>query len=134
MMPKTSPFEPAPHTVKLAVLLAGLEVALVALSAVIGIFASSDMGAALPIGLFFLLVAASLALGIVFLWKRRRAGRSLILVWQLFAVIIGVQTALGGAVAGGIVTAAVGGALILLLFAPSTATYLEAGEGTSARS
>lgn len=119
--------ETAPVAVKAALVVAGGQALAVTVLAFMGLLASSDRSVSLPLFIFFLMVAASLLAGIFALAKKRPFGRSLVLVWQLFALIIGVQSALSGFLIYGLVMAVTGGFTLLLLFSRSTLDYLASG-------
>lgn len=122
--------ETAPVAVKAALVVAGGQALAVTVLAFMGLLASSDRSVSLPLFIFFLMVAASLLAGIFALAKKRPFGRSLVLVWQLFALIIGVQSALSGILIYGLVMAVTGGFTLLLLFSRSTLDYLASGPET----
>lgn len=119
--------ETAPAAVKAVLGVAGGQALAVLALAFMGLLASSDRSVSLPLFIFFLMVAASLLVGIFALAKKRPFGRSLVLVWQLFALIIGVQSALSGFLIYGLVMAVTGGFTLLLLFSRSTLDYLASG-------
>ena len=81
-------------------------------------------GGASVIASFYFIIALALAVGAVAVWRAQRFGQPLVLVWQLFAVIIGVQTTLGGDYPVGLATVSISGAVILLLFTRSTLEHL----------
>ncbi|WP_237223066.1 hypothetical protein [Rothia nasimurium] len=113
-----------PIPVKILVGLSLLQALYLVVTALIGTFASSDIGGASVIASFYFIIALALAVGAVAVWKAQRFGQPLVLVWQLFAVIIGVQTTLGGDYLVGLATVGISGAVILLLFTRSTLEHL----------
>ncbi len=113
-----------PIPVKILVGLSLLQALYLVVTALIGTFASTDIGGASVIASFYFIIALALAVGAVAVWRAQRFGQPLVLVWQLFAVIIGVQTTLGGDYLVGLVTVGVSGAVILLLFTRSTLEHL----------
>lgn len=113
-----------PGPVKILVGLSLLQALYLAVTALIGTFTSADIGTASVIASFYFIIALALAVGAIAVWKAQRFGQPLVLVWQLFAVIIGVQTALGGDYLLGLATVIISGAVIMLLFTRSTLGYL----------
>lgn len=113
-----------PIPVKILVGLSLLQALYLVVTALIGTFASTDIGGASVIASFYFIIALALAVGAVAVWRAQRFGQPLVLVWQLFAVIIGVQTTLGGDYLVGLVTVGISGAVILLLFTRSTLEHL----------
>lgn len=105
-----------PTAVKLASFLVTAQGLLLVAGSVLGVALSEDKRNSLVLASFYLLIAISLLVGAVAQWKRQRFSRALILVWQLFGVIIGVQVALGGALLQGIAAASVSGIVIILMF------------------
>lgn len=115
---------PVPVPVKILVGLSLLQALYLVVTALVGTFSSADIGGASVIASFYFIIALALAVGAVAVWKAQRFGQPLVLVWQLFAVIIGVQTALGGDYLVGLTTVVISGAVIMLLFTRSTLGYL----------
>lgn len=113
-----------PIPVKILVGLSLLQALYLVVTALIGTFASTDIGGASVIASFYFIIALALAVGAAAVWRAQRFGQPLVLVWQLFAVIIGVQTTLGGDYLVGLVTVGISGAIILLLFTRSTLEHL----------
>ena len=113
-----------PGPVKILVGLSLLQALYLAVTALIGTVTSADIGTASVIASFYFIIALALAVGAIAVWKAQRFGQPLVLVWQLFAVIIGVQTALGGDYLLGLATVIISGAVIMLLFTRSTLGYL----------
>lgn len=113
-----------PVPVKILVGLSLLQALYLVITALIGAFASADIGGASVIASFYFIIALALAVGAVAVWRAQRFGQPLVLVWQLFAVIIGVQTTLGGDYLVGLATVGISGAVILLLFTRSTLEHL----------
>lgn len=113
-----------PGPVKILVGLSLLQALYLAVTALIGTVTSADIGTASVIASFYFIIALALAVGVIAIWKAQRFGQPLVLVWQLFAVIIGVQTALGGDYLLGLATVIISGAVIMLLFTRSTLGYL----------
>lgn len=113
-----------PVPVKILVGLSLLQALYLVVTALIGTFASADIGGASVIASFYFIIALALAVGAVAVWRAQRFGQPLVLVWQLFAVIIGVQTTLGGDYPVGLATVGISGAVILLLFTRSTLEHL----------
>ncbi|WP_237199764.1 hypothetical protein [Rothia nasimurium] len=113
-----------PIPVKILVGLSLLQALYLVVTALIGTFASADIGGASVIASFYFIIALALAVGAVAVWKAQRFGQPLVLVWQLFAVIIGVQTTLGGDYLVGLATVGISGAVILLLFTRPTLEHL----------
>ena len=111
-----------PVPVKILVGLSLLQALYLVVTALIGTFASADIGGASVIASFYFIIALALAVGAVAVWRAQRFGQPL--VWQLFAVIIGVQTTLGGDYPVGLATVSISGAVILLLFTRSTLEHL----------
>lgn len=105
-----------PAAVKLTVSLVALEVLALLFFTVSGVMTADDVRGASVVGSFFLLVAVSLGIGVVALWKHRPFSRALILVWQFFGVVIGAQTALSGAPLYGVSAVLLSGAIIILMF------------------
>lgn len=113
-----------PVPVKILVGLSLLQALYLVVTALIGTFASADIGGSSVIASFYFIIALALAVGAVAVWRAQRFGQPLVLVWQLFAVIIGVQTTLGGDYLVGLATVGISGAVILLLFTRSTLEHL----------
>lgn len=109
---------------KILVGLSLLQALYLAVTALIGTVTSADIGTASVIASFYFIIALALAVGAIAVWKAQRFGQPLVLVWQLFAVIIGVQTALGGDYLLGLATVIISGAVIMMLFTRSTLGYL----------
>lgn len=108
--------QPLPAAVKLTVSLVVLEVLALLFFTVSGVMTANDLRGASVVGSFFLLIALSLVIGVVALWKHRPFSRALILVWQFFGVVIGVQTALSDAPLYGVPVVLLSGAIIILMF------------------
>lgn len=102
--------------VRLTVGLVMLEVLALLIFTVSGVITANDLKGASVVGSFFLLVAISLAVGAVALWKRRPFSRALILVWQFFGLVIGVQAALSGAPLYGVPAVVLSGFIIMVTF------------------
>lgn len=90
----------------------------------LGIMDSADRGTTLVIAAFYLMVTLALAVGAYALLQGRRFGQPLVLVWQLFAFIIGIQTALGGQLLIGAGAVILSGVVILAVCAKSTVDYV----------
>lgn len=75
-------------------------------------------------GIFYLIVAASLFFAAHGIIEGKRFARSMAIVWQLFAVIIGIQMYFAGAALGLVATIA-GGAVLIFLFARGSLNYFE---------
>lgn len=114
----------APLSVKIAVAISLGQVIYLLATTGLGIIASADRGTALVIAAFYLVVTLALAVGAFALLQGRRFGQPLILVWQLFAFIIGIQTAVGGQLFIGAGTAVLSGMVILAVCAKSTVDYV----------
>lgn len=125
----------APHTdqrpreVYLIIALLIIEIVAVGAIATSMVVGAHDAGfgitpATLILVFAFLLIAATIALGGKGLYHGRLFSRALILVWQIFAVIIGTQIAIGGQPMIGIPTIALAGGTIVLLFSSPVLTYL----------
>lgn len=113
-----------PRPVKILVGLSLSQALYLAFRALIGIITSTESGGAVVTASFYFIISLALGVGALAIWRAQRFGQTLVLVWQLFAVIIGIQTALGGDYLVGITAATIGGAVILLLFTRSTLEYL----------
>lgn len=113
-----------PISVKVLACICCVQIVYLVAVAVWGISASAQPGQATVIASFYFLVAAALGVGAGAVWRGQRFGQPLVLVWQLFAVIIGVQTALGGAILEGLVTLVLSATALLLLFSRSTLSHV----------
>lgn len=124
----------APAPAKSAAALATLESLLIAVYAILLLVVSvnSSLGVAsiAMLAIFFLLVAGIIGFSAVKLLQGKSFGRSMLLVWQLFFVILGVQTIWGGQLLAGILATVLGGAILVLLFTKSVNNFL-AGSATS---
>ncbi|MDO4252676.1 MAG: hypothetical protein Q4C74_05520 [Rothia sp. (in: high G+C Gram-positive bacteria)] len=78
----------------------------------------------LMLGGFFLLLALLLTLGINLLSRGKPSGRSILLVWQLFAIMLGVHNALAGQLLVGILVAVIAAIILLLLFSSAVNRHL----------
>lgn len=76
-------------------------------------------------GLFYMIVAISLLIAANAVVNKKRFGRSLAVVWQLFAVILGLQMFFAGSALGLVATVAGGLVLILLFTKPSLSHFSE---------
>lgn len=94
-------------------------------SALSGILLSDQKGPAAVAASFYLILTLALAVGSWGLWAGHRFGHSLLLVWQLFALIIGVQTATAGFLVLGIASSLISGCQLLLLFSGPTLSHLK---------
>lgn len=79
-------------------------------------------------GLFYLIVAGSILVAGNGVLERKRFARSLAIVWQLFAVIIGLQVFLAGASLGLLATI-VGGIVLILFFTKSALAHFDEEPG-----
>lgn len=113
-----------PLSIKIAVVVSLAQVIYLLVTTVLGVIASEDMGASLVIAAFYILIALALAVGSIALWQGRRFGQPLVLVWQLFALIIGVQSAVGGQLFWGIITATLSGIVVLATCAKTSIEYV----------
>ncbi|MDO4917530.1 MAG: hypothetical protein Q3974_07935 [Rothia sp. (in: high G+C Gram-positive bacteria)] len=123
-----TPKATAPAPAKIAAALAALESLLIAVYAILLLVASvhSSLGIAsiAMLAIFFLLVAGIIGFSAVKLLQGKSFGRSMLLVWQLFFVILGVQTIWGGQLLAGILATVLGGAILILLFTKSVNNFL----------
>lgn len=118
-----------PSTVRAITILVALEALGIIAYAVMLVLAFSQSGLGLGnvimLALFFVAVAAVLGVSARNLGRGKSSARSMILVWQLFLVIIGVQILLGGQPLLGVLGVVLGGAILVLLFVPATQKFLE---------
>ena len=116
-----------PASLKAVVAILSLEALALALWAVILVIVAIQSGqlsvyASYAFGVFYLIVAFSLVFSAQGIFNRQRFGRSLAIVWQMFAVILGLQMFFAGAALGLVATLA-GGAVLLLLFTRSALAH-----------
>lgn len=116
----------APLSIKIAVAVSLGQVLYIFVTTGLGVVASADKESTPVIALFYILIAVALAGGAIALLRGRRFGQPLVLVWQLFAFIIGVQTAVGGQLYIGIGAAFMSGVAVLATCAKSTVDYVTA--------
>lgn len=115
---------PLPLTIKIILALTSLQVLYLLIDLLQGLLAAHQLGQASVIASFYLILALALGAGAAGLYQGKGYGRALVLVWELFAVIIGVQLALAGATFWGLVSLGVAATIILLLFSSSSLAYL----------
>lgn len=118
---------PAPLKAVTAILL--LEILALLFMAVLLVIVAMQSGqmsvyASYAFGLFYLIVALSLVIALNGVINKKRFARSLAVVWQLFALIIGIQVSLSGAGLG-LAAALAGGAVLLLLFTRPALEHFE---------
>lgn len=113
-----------PLTIKLILALTSLQILYLLIDVIQGLLVADQLGQASVIASFYLILALALGSGAAGLYQGKGYGRALVLVWELFAVIIGVQLALAGATFWGIASLALAAAVILLLFSRSSLAYL----------
>lgn len=118
----------APAQAKFAAALAALESLLIAVYAILLLVASihSSLGLAsiAMLAIFFLLVSGIIGFSAVKLLQGKTFGRSMLLVWQLFFVILGVQTIWDGQILIGVVATLLGGVILVLLFTKPVNNFL----------
>ncbi|WP_237188472.1 hypothetical protein [Rothia nasimurium] len=113
-----------PVSVLVLALIGAVQITYILGDAILGILSSENLGVASVLASFYFILAGVLGIGLFAVYQGRRFGQPLVLVWELFAVIIGVQTALGGYFLMGIASTALAGACVLLLFTKETLLYL----------
>ncbi|WP_421084609.1 hypothetical protein [Rothia nasimurium] len=117
----------APTSVLIVAFIGALQMIYLVVVAIWGTIRADELGPATVLASFYFILAGALGLGLFALYQGKRFGQPLVLVWQLFAVIIGVQTALGGFYLMGISSTVLAGCAVLLLFSKDTMGYLGAG-------
>lgn len=80
--------------------------------------------AASALGVFYIIVGLSLVFAVYGIFQAKRYARSLVIVWQLFAVIIGVQLAVIGYYPA-LLAIACGGIVIVLMFSKTALLHFE---------
>lgn len=113
-----------PLSVKIAVAISLGQVLYLLVTTGLGVVASPEKGATLVIAAFYLLMTLFLAGGAIALFQGRRFGQPLVLVWQLFAFIIGVQSAVGGQLFFGLATAFLSGVVVLATCSKATVDFV----------
>ncbi len=118
-----------PAPVKVILSLMALEVlAVLAIAVLMVVSAAHTPGesvtSAILLAVAFVLIAGALAVAMAGMRKGRLFSRALTLIWQVFGVIIGTQTALGGQPGIGIPVVVVSGAVLLLLFSTPVMNHL----------
>lgn len=118
-----------PTPVKVILSLMAVEVLAVLSIAVLMVVSAANtpgesVGSAALLAVAFVLIAGALIIAMAGMRKGRLFSRALTLIWQVFGVIIGTQTALGGQPAIGIPVVIVSGAILLLLFSTPVMNHL----------
>lgn len=120
----------APGSIKVAAGVGFLEALAIAGYSVIMIISAgaseTGMGRIIALAIFFLVIAAVIAFSACKLLAGKPSARSMLLVWQLFAVILGVQTGVGGQLFIGLLAVFLGGLAIMMLFSSSVNAFFEA--------
>ncbi|MEX3609560.1 hypothetical protein VVR12_00710 [Rothia sp. LK2588] len=85
----------------------------------------AGVGSAMMLGLFFVVVAAVMLWAARLFTHGRGASRAMVLVWQLFIIIIGMQIALAGQWLIGIPAVAIAGIITVSLFTRAVHSHLD---------
>ncbi len=118
-----------PRPVKLAGVLGTVEAVLIALYGVmlmvVGVLQEHlPVANSLMLGGFFIVIAATLVWAVRMLVQGKSSGRSLLLVWQLMIVIVGVQVVVGGRWLIGLVALVLAAPTLLLLFSRDASQFI----------
>lgn len=113
-----------PLSVKIAVAISLGQVFYLLVTTGLGAAVSPEKGATLIIAAFYLLITLFLVGGALALLKGRRFGQPLVLVWQLFAFIIGVRSVVGGQIFFGLAIAILSGVVVLASCSKATVDYV----------
>lgn len=118
-----------PRSVKLAGVLGTVEAVLIALYGVmlmvVGVLQEHlPVANSLMLGGFFIVIAATLVWAVRMLMQGKSSGRSLLLVWQLMIVIVGVQVVVGGRWLIGLVALVLAAPTLLLLFSRDASQFI----------
>lgn len=118
-----------PRSVKLAGVLGTVEAVLIALYGVmlmvVGVLQEHlPVANSLMLGGFFIVIAATLVWAVRMLVQGKSSGRSLLLVWQLMIVIVGVQVVVGGHWLIGLVALVLAAPTLLLLFSRDASQFI----------
>ncbi|GGH59458.1 hypothetical protein [Rothia aerolata] len=118
-----------PRPVKLAGVLGTVEAVLIALYGVmlmvVGVLQEHlPVANSLMLGGFFIVIAATLVWAVRMLVQGKSSGRSLLLVWQLMIVIVGVQVVVGGRWLIGLVALLLAAPTLLLLFSRDASQFI----------
>lgn len=119
-----------PLTVLSAITLGYIEAGLVALLSVFILISGLQESHFAPmstimLSIFFLLIAIFIALAAHMLTQRKSSGRSLLLVWQLFLFVIGLQAFFGGQLLGGLIATVLALVVIITVLSHPTHLYLQ---------
>lgn len=119
----------APGAIKIAATIGFIETLMIVSYAVLMVLSAASnggsVGMAVALAAFFVLIAATIAFSGYRLLQGKPSGRSMLLIWQLFIVILGVQAMLGNQFFVGLCGTVLAGINIILLFASSVNAYLE---------